>query len=293
MSKIENKKENKYKKCVFKNDKRCGMHKKNCDENIYLVGDLDNSCKNHLMNLQLFLKHDEDPGITEKQLIETRCKRELEDTDSICVYHRYLFGIYYKQSLKCFHPGHITHKAGNKTRAATLLQLFHLKGKNSESHFPIGGQLCMRHIKQINKEIRDFENNTLNDSIVSEYQIKNHEALSFEDLEKPAQIQSNISSMLNVSPPSWQVKRKSIGDLSNNSIRSLKSRYKKAKCALKEKLAESVAPGQASDLAGILSSSDEDENTARLSNDTAALSQVYKTVISLGNWFHCLFHQKH
>ena len=45
---------------------------------------------------------------------------------------------------------------------------------------------------------------------------------------------------------------------------------------LKEKFAESVAPGQASNLADILSSSDEDENTARLSNDTAALLQVYK-----------------
>ena len=32
--------------------------------------------------------------------------------------------------------------------------------------------------------------------------IENHEALSFEDLEKSVQIQSDISSMLNVSPPS-------------------------------------------------------------------------------------------
>ena len=56
----------------------------------------------------------------------------------------------------------------------------------------------------------------------------------------------------------------------------MKSRYKKAKCALKEKFAESVAPGQASNLADILSSSDEDENTARLSNDTSALLQVCK-----------------
>ena len=119
MLKIENKKENKYEKCVFKNDKRCGMHKKSHDENIYLVGDLDNSCKNHLMNLKLFLKHGEDPGITEKQSIETCCKCELEDTDYIHAYHRYFFGIYYKHSLKCFHPGHITHKAGTETRAAT------------------------------------------------------------------------------------------------------------------------------------------------------------------------------
>ena len=59
---------------------------------------------------------------------------------------------------------------------------------------------------------------------------------------------------------------------------------------LKEKFAETVAPGQASNLADILSSSDEDENTARLSNDTYKST---KTVINLGNWFHCLLHQKH
>ena len=78
-------------------------------------------------------------------------------------------------------------------------------------------------IKQINKEITDLENNTLNESIVSEHQIENHEALPLEDLEKPAQFQSDISSMSNVRPPSWQVMRKSIEDLSNNSVRSLKS----------------------------------------------------------------------
>ena len=110
MLKIENKKENKYEKCVFKNDKGCGMHKKSRDENIYLVEDPDNSCKSHLMNLNLLLKHGEDPVITKKQLIETCCKCELEDTDYICAYHRYFFGKYYKHSLKCFHPGHITHK---------------------------------------------------------------------------------------------------------------------------------------------------------------------------------------
>ena len=153
MSKIENKKENKYEKCVFKNDEHCEMHKKSCDENTYLVGDLDNSCKNHLMNLKLLLKHGEDAVITEKQLIETCCKHELEDTDYICAYHRYFFGIYYKHSLKHFHPGHITHKAGTKTRAATLLQLFHLKVKNSESHFPIGGQLCMTQSSKLTKRL--------------------------------------------------------------------------------------------------------------------------------------------
>ena len=51
---------------------------------------------------------------------------------------------------------------------------------------------------------------------------------------------------------------------------------------MKEKFADSVAPGQASNLANILPSSDEDENTARLSNDTTALLQVYKNSDKFG-----------
>ena len=195
----ERKKETKYDNCVFK-DGKCGIHKKSRNENIYLVGDLEISCKNHLVNKELLLKHSEDPGITEKQLIESRCKRQLENTDYICAYHRYFFGIYYKHSVKCFHPGHITHKAGTNTRAATLIQLLHLKSKDPESHFPIGGQLCMTHIKQVNQEIENIKN-ALNDSVVSNYQIEGYEALSIEEVEKSVQMQSDISCVLNVSPP--------------------------------------------------------------------------------------------
>ena len=45
--------------------------------------------------------------------------------------------------------------------------------------------------------------------------------------------------------PNWQVKKKSIEDLSENSKLALKSKYKRAKQALKEKFLESIALGQA------------------------------------------------
>ena len=65
-------------------------------------------------------------------------------------------------------------------------------------------------------------------------------------------------------------------------MRALKTKYKKAKCALKERFAEAVAPGQASSLAYILSSSEEDEGTAGLSNDTAALVKVFNSSDKFG-----------
>ena len=48
-----------------------------------------------------------------------------------------------------------------------------------------------------------------------------------------------------------------IGDLTNNSMRTIKNNYKKAKLALKNKFAEAVAPGKSSVLADMLSDDDD------------------------------------
>jgi hypothetical protein len=243
-------------------------------------GELENTCKKHLIDLKLLLKHGDDPGITEKELIENCSNKQLLESDCICAFHKYFFGTYYRHSLKCFHPEHISHPPGLTTRAATLCQLSYLQEKNLESYFPSGGQLCMTHIKQINQEIENAANTNLNESTASEYSVPNHEMTSFEDVEKSEQIQSELSNTLDVSP-SWRLKRKSVEDLTHNSVRSLKSKYRKAKSALKERFAESIAPGQASDLADILSSSEE-ENTEELSDDAANLLEIFNSSDKFG-----------
>jgi len=155
-------------------------------------GELENTCKKHLIDLKLLLKHGDDPGITEKELIENCSNKQLLESDCICAFHRYFFGTYYRHSLKCFHPEHISHPPGLTTRAATLCQLSYLQEKNLQSYFPIGGQLCMTHIKQINQEIENAANTNLNESTASEYSVPNHEMTSFEDVEKSEQIQVNF-----------------------------------------------------------------------------------------------------
>ena len=64
-------------------------------------------------------------------------------------------------------------------------------------------------------------------------------------------------------------------------MRYLKSKYKKAKCALKEKFAESVAPGQASCLVEILSSSNE-EDSEELPDELENLLEIYKSSDKFG-----------
>ena len=137
----------------------------------------------------------------------------------------------------------------------------------------------MKHIKLINNKIQDETGNAnLNDSLVSEYEVQAHEVISFEEIEQSKETNNALSEILSMSP-NWQVKKKSIEDLSENSKLALKSKYKRAKQALKEKFLESIALGQAQSLADILSSDEDDE---LLESDLDELLNIYKSSDKFG-----------
>ena len=137
----------------------------------------------------------------------------------------------------------------------------------------------MKHIKLISNKIQDETGNAnLNDSLVSEYEIQAHEVISFEEIEQSKETNNALSEILSMSP-NWQVKKKSIEDLSENSKLALKSKYKRAKQALKEKFLESIALGQAQSLADILSSDEDDE---LLESDLDELLNIYKSSDKFG-----------
>jgi len=145
-------------------------------------------------------------------------------------------GINWEPSRKCQHPDHVLTGKTNKqptTRTATFQQLDYLKEKLGAPK-PIGIKLCMFHVKRINKAISDLADE-LNDSNVSAgYSEEFHpDQLSHEELEDSVETQHALSTVLELSP-SWTIKRKSVEDLSENTIRCLKSKYKKAKTALKD-----------------------------------------------------------
>ena len=174
---------NKYEDCIFK-DKKCGNHKRRRIDGIFKIKELKECCKNHLKSLKLSIKYNNTGlDISEKDSIENRINRKLDDSHSICAYHRYPLGTYYRPSTKCINPDHDSAKVVNKLtsskRAASYSQLSYLE-RFPERQFIIGGLLCMKHIKLQDEK----ENANLNDSLVSEYEVQTHEVISFEEIEQ-------------------------------------------------------------------------------------------------------------
>ena len=141
----------------------------------------------------------------------------------------------------------------------------------------------MTHIKETNKMMKESENN--DNSVVSEYtEIFEAEALSQEEIENAENTHSSLVEALDITPP-WQVKRKGIADLTNNSMRTIKSNYKKAKLALKNKFAEAVAPGQSSVLADMLSDDDDDDDDMldeTINENLKTMKDIYKSSNNFG-----------
>ena len=103
--------------------------------------------------------YDEYADITEKELIESRSKKSLDNhqLDKICNYHCYEYGVYWTPSRKCQYLLHSKNGKCN-TRTATFSQISCLQKTFSENHFPIDCQLCMTHIKETNKMMKVSEN---------------------------------------------------------------------------------------------------------------------------------------
>ena len=281
---------NKFEDFRFK-DRKCENHKRRWIGGIFKIKELKDCCKDHLKIFKLLIKYNNTGlDIPEKNVIENQINRKLDDSDSICTCDRYLWDTYYRPSTKCIHPDHDSAKVVNKLtsskRAATYSQLSYLERRFPERQFIIGGQLCMKQINLINKEIGDGkENANLNDSSVSEYYVQTHNVISFEEIEQSKETDNALSEILSMSP-NWEVKKKSIEDLSENSKLALKSKYKRAKQALKEKFSESIVPGQAQSLADILSSDEDDE---LLESDLNELLNIYKSSYKVGKMTALIF----
>ena len=81
--------------------------------------------------------------------------------------------------------------------------------------------------------------------------------------------------------PTWQVKRNEIVDLTNNSLRTIKSNYKEAKLALKNKFAEAVAPMQSSVIADMLPD-DDDMLDKAINKNLKTMKDIYKSSDNFG-----------
>ena len=91
---------------------------------LFSINELDKNCKNHLVSIKILRSHDETADITEKDLIESRSNKSLDNhqSDKICNYHRYEYGVYWRTSRKCQHPPHT--KKGNLVQSLVYSKIF-------------------------------------------------------------------------------------------------------------------------------------------------------------------------
>ena len=77
----------------------------------------------------------------------------------------------------------------------------------------------------------------------------------------------------------WQVKVKEIADLTNNSMRTIKSDYKTAKLAFEIKFAEALAPEQSSVLADMLFDDVDDILDKPINENLKTMKNIYKSSV--------------
>lgn len=80
--------------------------------------------------------------------------------------------------------------------------------------------------------------------------------------------------------PTWTLTRKSVDDLAGNSLKTIRRKYKKAKCALKDRFAQAVAPGQERDFKSVLS--DIEDSNDDISEELAFMIRIYDASDKVG-----------
>ena len=88
--------------------------------------------------------------ITEKQLIESRIFKQLQNTDSICAFHRQKHGKSWASLKRCMHPLHsYTSIKKTKNLHPTTLRQYHIINTEYPNSFPTIENLCIYHRKTL------------------------------------------------------------------------------------------------------------------------------------------------
>lgn len=133
----------KEKECVFSDISNCGKGRYG-ESGLVKVSELDSDIEQHFKKLKISWDNIKLQYWKEKHLIENRSKRALSDDNQICQKHRETYGIHWRPSLVCQHPGN-----SNKRPRAARTAPANLIAKLEEDgiHLPIGSKLCESHYK--------------------------------------------------------------------------------------------------------------------------------------------------
>ena len=177
----------------------------------------------------------------------------MSQNEFVCAYHRYTLGTNWRPSQLCQHPlhqGSTAKKAERDVRTASWL-VYKSKEKQFPEEFSFGDLICTMH-----RRIEENKSNDVND----EAQLACDPDFSSQTPASPCNtntskedLDSFIDTATDISPVKFQM-MSPLEDYSVSTIRYAKRKWKQTKQSFKSKNCEMVAPGQAEELAAIISS---------------------------------------
>ena len=230
--------------------------------------------------------------MSEVELIENRLGLKLHENDKLCAFHRFDSGIGWIPPRRCLHPHHKFEK-GKKSPAcrAVPLDKIVLVNKKFNATLPVGAKFCFKHYKE---EIENKDNGTLDNSVI--YQQKsstpNKEEFEPEEIciaEEITDIAYNsgvsLTQTLETSPLTYQIKRKRVSDLADETKQKLKRKFERAQKQLKKKFAEAIAPGQSSEFIDVVldSKNEEIKDKCEIPEELLKIKKIYEESDSISS----------
>ena len=251
-----------YAKCIcFKETGNCGLNRKRKKSDVACFSELDQTVDVKICNRE----------VTEKQLIESRAKRQFQESNFVCAFHRYSFGIDWRAPQCCQHPLHerTSSKKSKLVVKPAYWPVYQSIEKQFLNEFPIGGAICTKHrLAEQNKVLTgNYDMNVQYEEYIppptSSMNTSKEELYSFFELST------------DISPVKFQIVSP-LESYSKSPMKYVKKKWRQAKKSFKLKYCEMVAPGQADKLAQIIPSESESElDEPKLSEEMRELLNTY------------------
>ena len=253
--------------CLYNSDYgKCGPFLRNRIEKEGLVSprELGSCTESHFQQLQLIQVVLSDFKWSERDLIESRIRRSLHDSEVICEYHRNSLGISWKQPTRCLHNDHEKPNRGKKSPATSPapFALVNSMNKRKPFSFIVGGRLCYKH--------RLEEYNSIGATPVTEPFVPDDVVDASDEYVPPvpyippsveasaSESHAKLTQILQISP-GFRIKKTPISKLASNTRRGIKRKFKQANQEFNRRFAESIAPGQGEELLQLVNESSESD----------------------------------
>ena len=137
-----------YQNCCMFSTGYCGPFTRHNKDGMVKASDLNLSIKEHLEDIHL-LKFGRQTSLIERQLVENRMGRALNDTDELCAYHWYTLGIWWRPKSRCMHPNHIQEYGNKKSSTRTApISIIDALNEHHGISIPYGAKFCFKHLKE-------------------------------------------------------------------------------------------------------------------------------------------------